>query len=150
MSVFRIYVEKKPEYAVEAKSVLNDIQTALRLNISGVRILNRYDADKLSREDFEMSVNTVFSEPAVDVTYSELPVLINNERIFAVEFLTGQFDNVQTAVSSAYRYLHKKTAAVSKTQKYILLKAVLQTMNSPDLNPILSTQLKAVKLLWIL
>ena len=48
---------KKPEYAVEAKSVLNDIQTALRLNISGVRILNRYDADKLSREDFEMSVN---------------------------------------------------------------------------------------------
>ena len=70
MSVFRIYVEKKPEYAVEAKSVLNDIQTALRLNISGVRILNRYDADKLSREDFEMSVNTVFSEPAVDVTYS--------------------------------------------------------------------------------
>ena len=48
MSVFRIYVEKKPEFAVEAKSVLSDISTALRLNLSGLRILNRYDADKLS------------------------------------------------------------------------------------------------------
>ena len=70
MSVFRIYVEKKPEYAVEAKAVLNDVQTALRLNISGIRILNRYDADKISEEDFQISVSTVFSEPAVDVTLS--------------------------------------------------------------------------------
>ncbi len=60
MSVFRIYVEKKPEFAVEAKSVMNDVQTALRLNLNSVRILNRYDADNLSEEDFEMSVNTVF------------------------------------------------------------------------------------------
>ena len=75
MSVFRIYVEKKPEFAVEAQSVLNDVQTALRLSISGIRILNRYDADNLSQEDFEAAVNTVFSEPAVDVTYTELPKL---------------------------------------------------------------------------
>ena len=87
MSVFRIYVEKKPEYAAEARSVMNDVQTALRLNVSGIRILNRYDVDKISSEDFQQSVDTVFSEPAVDVTYSELPVLINNERIFAVEYL---------------------------------------------------------------
>ena len=62
MSVFRIYVEKKPEFAVEAQSVLSDIKTALRLNISGVRILNRYDADKLSEEDFKAAISTVFSE----------------------------------------------------------------------------------------
>ena len=66
MSVFRIYVEKKPEYAVEAKSVLNDIQTALRLNISGVRILNRYDADKLSREDFEKIRDVEISSSAAN------------------------------------------------------------------------------------
>ena len=41
MSVYRIYVEKKPEFAVEAQSVLNDLQTALRLSVTGVRILNR-------------------------------------------------------------------------------------------------------------
>jgi len=92
MSVFRIYVEKKPEFAVEAQSVLNDVQTALRLSISGIRILNRYDVDKLSQEDFEASINTVFSEPAVDVTYTELPEISGNQRVFAVEYLPGQFD----------------------------------------------------------
>ena len=63
MSVFRIYVEKKPEFAVEAQSVLNDVQTALRLSISGIRILNRYDADNLSQEDFEAAVNHCASQP---------------------------------------------------------------------------------------
>ena len=92
MSVFRIYVEKKPEFAVEAQSVLSDIKTALRLNISGVRILNRYDADKLSEEDFKAAINTVFSEPAVDVVYDELPQKNETDRIFAVEYLPGQFD----------------------------------------------------------
>ena len=61
MSVFRVYVEKKPAYAVEAKSVLNDLRTALRLNISNVRILNRYDADHLSEEDFQKAIPPVFS-----------------------------------------------------------------------------------------
>ncbi len=92
MSVFRIYSEKKPEFAVEAQSVLSDIQTALRLDVKGIRILNRYDADKLSEEDFNAAVNTVFSEPAVDVVYKELPKLTDGERIFAVEYLPGQFD----------------------------------------------------------
>ncbi len=92
MPVFRIYVEKKPEFATEAQSVLSDIQTALRFNITNLRILNRYDADKLSEEDFKSAVNTVFSEPAVDVVYENLPEISGNERIFAVEFLPGQFD----------------------------------------------------------
>lgn len=92
MSVFRIYSEKKPEFAVEAQSVLSDVQTALRLDIKGIRILNRYDADKLSEEDFKASISTVFSEPAVDVVYSELPKLTEGERVFAVEYLPGQFD----------------------------------------------------------
>ncbi len=93
MSVFRIYVEKKPEFAVEAKSVLGDVRTALRLDsIENIRIINRYDADRLSEEDFRMSVNTVFSEPAVDTVSGELPAIRENERIFASEYLPGQFD----------------------------------------------------------
>ncbi len=92
MSVFRIYSEKKPEFAVEARSLLSDIRTALRLDINGIRVLNRYDADRLSEEDFKAAVNTVFSEPAVDVVYDDLPKLENGERIFAVEYLPGQFD----------------------------------------------------------
>jgi len=93
MSVFRIYVEKKPEFAVEAKSVLSDVKTALRLNsLENIRILNRYDADRLPEEKFEYAINTVFSEPAVDVTYRDMPSLSADERVFAVEYLPGQFD----------------------------------------------------------
>ena len=58
MSVFRIYVEKKPEFAVEAQSLLSDIRTALRLDITSIRVINRYDADKITKEDFQLSVST--------------------------------------------------------------------------------------------
>ena len=125
MSVFRIYVEKKPEYAVEAKAVLNDVQTALRLNISGIRILNRYDADKISEEDFQMSVNTVFSEPAVDVTYPELPVLINNERIFAVEYLPGQFDQRADSCEQCIQILTQKERCRVKNAKIYIIEGRL-------------------------
>ena len=80
MSVYRIYAEKKKEFAVEAQSVLNDIKTALRINITNVRIFNRYDADKLSEEDFEAAISTVFSEPAVDLVYREMPQPSYRER----------------------------------------------------------------------
>ena len=125
MSVFRIYVEKKPEYAVEAKAVLNDVQTALRLNISGIRILNRYDADKISEEDFQMSVSTVFSEPAVDVTYPELPVLINNERIFAVEYLPGQFDQRADSCEQCIQILTQKERCRVKNAKIYIIEGRL-------------------------
>ncbi len=93
MSVFRIYVEKKPEFAVEAKSILSDVKTALRLDgLENIRVINRYDADRLSEEDFRMSINTVFSEPAVDTASMEAPEVKENERIFAAEYLPGQFD----------------------------------------------------------
>ncbi len=92
MSVYRIYVEKKPEFAVEAQSVLSDLQTALRVSVTGVRVFNRYDADKLTEEAFEKAVPTVFSEPAVDTVYRELPALSGNQRMFAMEYLPGQFD----------------------------------------------------------
>lgn len=92
MSVFRVYVEKKPEFAVEARSVLSDIQTALRLNVSGIRIFHRYDADHLTEEAFQKAVPTVFSEPAVDKVYTQLPELLQGQRMFATEYLPGQFD----------------------------------------------------------
>ncbi len=93
MSVFRIYVEKKPEYAAQAKNLLSDIKTALRLDgLRNIRILNRYDAEGLSKEDFELAVSNVFSEPAVDVCSYKLPEIKDGDEIFAVEYLPGQFD----------------------------------------------------------
>ena len=93
MSVFRIYVEKKPEFAVEAASLLSDIRSALGLEgLKSLRVINRYDAEGLSAEDFSLATPVVFSEPAVDVTYECLPELKDDEFIFAVEYLPGQFD----------------------------------------------------------
>ena len=121
MSVFRIYVEKKPEFAVEAQSVLNDVQTALRLSISGIRILNRYDADNLSQEDFEAAVNTVFSEPAVEVTYTELPKLSGSERVFAVEYLPGQFDQRADSCEQCIQILRQgERCRVKNARVYII------------------------------
>ncbi len=93
MSVYRIYVEKKPEFAVEADSLLGGIKSALGLdNLKGLRVVNRYDAEGLPREDFELAIPVVFSEPAVDVTYDHIPAVGEDEQIFAVEYLPGQFD----------------------------------------------------------
>ena len=90
MSVFRIFVEKKPDYAVEAGHVLADAKTALRLEgLRSVRLINRYDVEGLSEADFKLALPIVFSEPAVDVIYSELPELTGE--IFNCE-------NVRTAV----------------------------------------------------
>ena len=74
MSVYRVYVEKKAPYAVEAQGVLADIHSSLGIHsASSVRILNRYDVEDISAEDFELAKNTIFSEPQVDNVYDSLP-----------------------------------------------------------------------------
>lgn len=121
MSVFRIYVEKKPEFAVEAQSLLSDIRTALRLDITSIRVINRYDADKITKEDFQLSISTVFSEPAVDVTYDTLPRLANTERIFAVEYLPGQFDQRADSCEQCIQILTQKDRCrVRNARVYII------------------------------
>ena len=93
MSVYRIYVEKKPEYAVEAAGVLSDLRTALMLDcVTGVRVINRYDVEGIDKADFDAARDTIFSEPQVDVTYDELPDFGPDAQVFAVEYLPGQFD----------------------------------------------------------
>ena len=104
MSVFRIYVEKKPEFAVEAQSLLSDIRTALRLDITSIRVINRYDADKITKEDFQLSVSTVFSEPAVDVTYDTLPRLANTGGFLRWNICRVSLTSVRIPVSSASRF----------------------------------------------
>ncbi|MBP1559285.1 MAG: phosphoribosylformylglycinamidine synthase, partial [Oscillospiraceae bacterium] len=98
MVVYRIYVEKKPDCAVEAAGVLADLRTALGMEqVESVRVINRYDAEGLSAQDFEQARFAVFAEPQVDLVYDQLPQ--TNDRVFAVEYLPGQYD--QRADSAA-------------------------------------------------
>ncbi|MDR0991276.1 MAG: phosphoribosylformylglycinamidine synthase [Ruminococcus sp.] len=93
MSVQRIYVEKKPEFDAEAARLLADLRISLKTeNLRTVRVINRYDAELMSEADFENAALNVFSEPAVDVIYSEIPKTEEFYHIFAVEPLPGQFD----------------------------------------------------------
>jgi len=91
MSVKRIYVEKMPEYAVEAKQLLWEIRHILLIkNITGLRFLNRYDVEGVADELYNTCKPIVFSEPQVDVTYDALPE--GGKAVFAVEYLPGQYD----------------------------------------------------------
>ena len=96
--VYRIFVEKKAELASEAKSLLSDAKNLLGIEkLENVRVLNRYDAENITQELFDYAVQTVFSEPQVDIATSEAE--LGNATVFAVEPLPGQFD--QRADSAA-------------------------------------------------
>ncbi len=93
MPVFRIYVEKKDAFAVEAKSICNDLKSSLHLDgLNRVRVFNRYDVEGITEEVFRTASVTIFSEPAVDTISHQLPQLTHGQRIFAKEYLPGQFD----------------------------------------------------------
>ena len=92
MSVFSIYVEKKKAFADEAAAILADLRSVLQVeSVTGVRVINRYLAEGLSPEDFAAAKTTVFSEPPVDTVSDTLPGF-GSLRVFAVEYLPGQFD----------------------------------------------------------
>ena len=121
MSVFRIYVEKKEEFAVEANHVLSDIKTALSIqNLQKVRLLNRYDVEGVSKEIFETITTTILSEPAVDVTFSEIPD-DGTYRNFALEYLPGQFDQRADAAAQCISFLTQdKRPWVKNARVYLL------------------------------
>ncbi len=96
--VYRIYVEKRKELANEAHALQSDATQLLGIkNLEKVRIINRYDAENITKELFDYAVQTVFSEPQLDNTYVDAD--LSGANIFAVEFLPGQFD--QRADSAA-------------------------------------------------
>ena len=70
--VKRVYVEKKPEYAVAAKELRHEIRHYLGISdVEGVRVLIRYDVENISDETFEKACSGVFAEPPVDTLYRE-------------------------------------------------------------------------------
>ncbi len=126
--VYRIYAEKKPRYAVEGADVLSDLNIALGMkSVEGVRVINRYDAEGLTKESFDKAVPVVFSEPPVDNVYSELPALSDNERMFAVEFLPGQFDQRADSAAQCIQMLCGGERPTVKYAKIYVLKG-----NIPD------------------
>ena len=92
-TVKRVYVEKKPDYAVKAKELHDEIKNYLNIDAEYVRVLVRYDIENLSEETYKKALVTVFSEPPIDMIYEgdNLP-MADTDKVFSVEFLPGQFD----------------------------------------------------------
>lgn len=104
--VYRVFTEKKKELAAEAKALLNDINTLLQINsVTSLRVINRYDAENITKELFDYAVKTVFSEPQLDITYSELEN--DGASVFAVEYLPGQFDQRADSAAQCIQLISK-------------------------------------------
>ena len=121
--VYRIYVEKKPQFAVDGGAVLADLNVALGItSVENVRVINRYDCEKLPEENFRAAIATVFSEPPVDEVFYDLPEPAADERMFAVEFLPGQFDQRADSAAQCIQMLCPGERPVVKYAKIYLLK----------------------------
>ncbi len=120
MAVFRIYVEKKPAFAVEADSTRSDIRASLGIHLAGLRLFNRYDVEGIDEDTFAMASKTIFSEPAVDVTFSKLPAA-DGCRVLAVEYLPGQFDQRADSCEQCIQIMTQgERPAVRNARIYIL------------------------------
>ena len=98
--VKRIFVEKRDGFDVEASNLMADLRNNLGLTaIEKVRIINRYDISGLDGEDFEKAKNTILSETNADTVYDEVLPEDADYRVFAMEYLPGQYD--QRADSAA-------------------------------------------------
>ena len=120
MMVYRVFTEKKKEFAAEAKSLLSDINGLLRIDsVTDVRVINRYDVEDITEELFEYAVKTVFSEPQIDLVYSELEN--DGARVFAVEYLPGQFDQRADSAAQCIQLISKGDRPVIRTAKVYML-----------------------------
>ena len=121
-NVRRIYVEKKNGFDVEAKGVLADLKENLSLKgLKDVRIINRYDVSGVSDEEYQKARNLIFSEPPVDNAYDE-EIEISEGKVFAVEFLPGQFDQRAASAEECISILTEKERPTVRSAKvYVLI-----------------------------
>lgn len=138
--VYRIFSEKKKELANEAEALLSDIKGLLQIDsVTELRIINRYDAENITKELFDYAVKTVFSEPQLDNTYAELEN--DAAAVFAVEFLPGQFDQRADSAAQCIQLISQKERPLIRTAKVYMLygditEAELAAVKKYVINPV--------------
>ena len=150
-NVKRVYVEKKPEFAVTAKGLRHEIRHYLGLqDVTNVRVLIRYDAENISEETFEKACNGVFAEPPVDFLYKEEFPKNETDKCFSVEFLPGQFDQRADSAEQCIRFIKEDETPVIRTAvTYVIEGGVsdeeLQAIKNHCINPVDSREAAAEK-----
>ena len=121
--VYRVYVEKKKGQTHEADSLLKEVKEFLQIKgLASVRVLNRYDVEKIDKDLFDYAVNTVFSEPQVDTVSFDAPA---GQVVFAVEPLPGQFDQRADSAAQCIQILSQGERPLVRTAKIYILEGTL-------------------------
>jgi len=143
--VYRIFVEKKPGLDNEARGLKEDLRSLLGIeNISKIRIFNRYDVENIEKDLFIKCKNTVFSEPQLDNIYDNIDD-IEADRIFAVEYLPGQFDQRADSAAQCIQIISKGERPVVKNARVYLIEgeitnAELEKIKNYIINPVESRE----------
>ncbi|MCI8584105.1 MAG: phosphoribosylformylglycinamidine synthase [Dorea sp.] len=138
-SVKRVFVEKKPEYAIQAKDLLHEMRGYLGIqDVESVRVLIRYDVENLSDETFEKACNGIFAEPPVDILWREEVPATEGDSVFSVEYLPGQFDQRADSAEQCVQFINEDEEPVIRT-------AVTYVIRGKDGNCISEEELTAVK-----
>ena len=138
--VYRAYVEKKSGLDNEARALKNELVSLLGItSLENVRVLNRYDLEGLEKELFEYSKATVLSEPQLDII-SEEPNL-ECDRLFATEFLPGQFDQRANSCAECIQMISKGERPLVRSAKVYCLygnlsDAELEQIKKYVINPV--------------
>ncbi len=126
MGVKRIYVKKKAGFDVEAKGLLEDIKENLQMTqLQNIIVLNRYDVEGITDENFEKAKGTIFSEPQVDETYEETYQFSKEDSVFGIEFLPGQFDQRANSLEECLQIVAGGNRPIAKSAKIYILQGNL-------------------------
>ncbi len=150
-SVRRVFVEKRKGYDIAAQWLLSDLRDNLGIKaLSGLRLVIRYDIEGISEEAYRKALNTIFSEPQVDIVYEEELPVGEGERIFAIEYLPGQYDQRADSAAQCIQLItHEDPPNVSTAQVYIcrgdLTDAMFDAIKRYSINPVDSREASLTK-----
>ncbi|WP_455538801.1 phosphoribosylformylglycinamidine synthase [Terrisporobacter sp.] len=146
-TVRRVLVEKRKGFDLEAQSLKRDLIESLHINtIENIRILNRYDVESLNEEVFENAAKSIFSETNLDmVSYDEIKDINENDRVFAIEYLPGQYDQRADWAAQCVQIVNEgKRPNISTAKVYILSGNIsdeeFEKIKSYCINPVDSRQ----------
>ncbi|WP_317367150.1 phosphoribosylformylglycinamidine synthase [uncultured Tyzzerella sp.] len=150
-NIKRIFVEKKDGYNIEAKGLLKDfIQNLGIKSLENIRVLNRYDIQLKDEGVYQDAKNTIFSEPPVDIVFEENINLNDDEFMFAVEYLPGQYDQRADSAIQCISLITEGDVSLVKNAKVFILKGNLSSeeiekVKSYAINPVDSREASGEK-----
>ena len=122
-TVIRVFVEKRPGFDIEAGHMLSDLRENLGLaSLEALRLVNRYDISGISREEFLQARDTILSEPNVDRVFEETLPVDEGDRVFAMEYLPGQYDQRADSAAQCVQLLTQGERPQVLTARVVALK----------------------------